>query len=330
MRRTRGLLIVVLIVCMFAGCSQQTGEEKKPIKIALNVWPGYAYVFIAKEKGFFEKNNVEVELILEEEYSEAQELYINGEVDGVFEVFSDTIFHNSEGIPTRVVCVLDYSDTGDVIIGKPEFNSLADLRGKKIAIEGVNSFSHLFVLTALENAGLRESDMQFKNVPAREVLTALEEGKIDAGHTWEPTKSQALEKGYKILGEAGDVPGIITDVLAFNAKIIKMRPDDIQRIVKSILEARDFVYTNRDEALEIMSRAEGMTREEIKQGIEGVHQPDLGENILAMQESKESTSIYVVGEMIADFYLNRGQLSSIPDFDEIIEPRFVNELAKEK
>ncbi len=323
------VFLTALFVSQYVTLPGIRTTSREPIKIALNVWPGYAHAFIAQEKGFFEKNNVEVELILKEEYSKAQELYINGEVDGIFEVYTDTIFHNSEGILTKLVYVSDHSDAGDVIIGKPEFNSLADLKGKKISVEGVNSFSHLFVLSVLGKNGLKEGDIFIENIPAHDVLTALEEGRIDAGHTWEPTKSAAIKKGYKILGKAGDIPGIITDDLAFNSKIIKERFDEIQAIVRSLAEASDYLKNNWDEGLQIMADAEGMGKEEMEEGVNGVHLQDLNGNIKAFTKSEETTSLYGSGKIIAEFYLGRGQMSSVPDFDEIIEARFINELINE-
>jgi len=321
------LLVLVLFSLFIVGCVPfEEVESQKPIKIALNVWPGYAHAFIAQEKGFFEKNGVNVELILKEDYSESQDLYLYGDVDGVFEVYSDTIFHNAEGIISKVVYVADYSDTGDVIIGKPEFNSLADLNGKKVGIEGINTFSHLFVLSALEGAGILEGNFELENVAANDVLTALDNNQIDAGHTWEPTTSAAVEKGYKILGKAGDVPGVITDVLVFNKKTIEERPEAVQAIVKSMFEARDFVYSNREEALDIMSVAEDMAREEMNEGIEGVILPNLQENVDEMKDTEEVTSLYTSGRRISDFYSSRGQLTTEPNFDEIIEPKFVNNL----
>ena len=136
-----------------------------------------------------------------------------------------------------------------------------------------------------------------------------------------------MAKGYKILGKAGDIPGIITDVLVFNSTIIEERPDDIRAIIKSLLEARDFVHTNRDEALAIMSKAEGMSKEEMNSGIAGVYQPDLKENIEAMKKLENAASLHSSGKRIATFFLQRGQISKIPDMSEIIESRFVNELA---
>lgn len=295
------------------------------IKIGINVWPGYSHAFIAQEMGFFEKNNVDVELILDKEYSETQNLYLNGKVDGVFEVFSDSIFHNFEGVDTKIVYVADYSTSGDVIVGIG--NSLSELKGKKIGVEGFNSFSHIFVLKALENAGLTEKDVEFVSVPAHNVLLYLEDGKIHAGHTWEPTKSNAIKKNYKVLAEAGEIPGIITDVLAFNKKIIQERPEDIKSIVKSILEARDFIQTNRDEAISIMAEQTGMSFEEMEKGVMGVYHPNLEENVNTMVNSEDSTSLLTTGRFIANFYWERGQINKIPDFDEMIEPTFIMQIA---
>ena len=248
--KTKGFLSVLLVICVavIAGCCAMVCEkkapetvsakveEKKPIKIGISVWQGYAHAFIAQEKGFFGKNNVSVELVFKKGVEESIELYKSGEVDGVFNVFADMILINSKGIPTKVVYVPSYSESGDVIIGKPEFNSIADLKGKTVSFQGVNTFSNLFVLKALEKAEIKESDVQFHDVPGMDVFNEMEAGKIDGGHTWEPITSQSLNKGYKILCKASDTPGIITDVLAFNAKVIEERPDDIQHIVKSLFD----------------------------------------------------------------------------------------------
>lgn len=329
MKRIIIFLSILLLICVVTGCADKAEKAKdnEPIKIGLIVWPGYAHAFIAEEKGIFEKNGVNVELVLKKGISNLLETYKNGEIDGILILVPDVIMFNAEGVPTRIVCVIDYSDTGDVIVGRAEYNSLADLKGKTVSFEGVNTFSHMFVLKALENAGLNEADVRFENVATQGFLKSMEEGRIDAGHAWNPTKSQALKAGYKILADAGDTPGVLTDILAFNSKIIKERPEKIRAIVKSMLEARDFVYTNRAEAIAIMAKAEGTTEEEMADGVDGVHHPDLKENVEAMKKTEKSTSVYYVGEYVAGFFLNRGQLSQKPNFDEIIEPRFINELA---
>ncbi|MCK5707622.1 MAG: ABC transporter substrate-binding protein [Candidatus Aureabacteria bacterium] len=323
--------IIISLIIITVGCTKKPDSQKKPIKIAINsIWPGYAHVFIAKENGFFEKNNVSVVLVPTKDDIESRTLYLHGEVDGLFNVFTDIIQLNLEGILTKVVYVANHSDTADVIVGKGAFTSLSDLKGKNVSFEGENTFSHLFVLQALKKAGVEEYDIRFSNVRAQDVLEALEKGKIDAGHTWEPITSQALKKGYKILGKAGDIPGIISDILAFKSELIQNRPEDIENIVKSILEARDFIYTHRDKALTIMAKAEKMSKEEMDQGIRGVYQPDLKGNLTALRKSKEVTSLYNTGKIIASFFMERGQISHMPDFHSIIEARFLENLIKKK
>jgi NitT/TauT family transport system substrate-binding protein len=184
------------------------------------------------------------------------------------------------------------------------------------------------VLAALEKSGVKEHEVRFEVVPAMDVPMAMEKGIIDAGHTWEPAKTAAIKKGYKVLAEAQYVPGLITDVLVFNARVIKKRPDEIKAIVKSLLEARDFLYAHKEEAIKIMAKNEDMSEAEMQEGVSGVHHPDLKENLRAMQKSDETYSLFGSGKIIADFYLKRGQLSRLPNLDKIIEPRFVEELGK--
>jgi NitT/TauT family transport system substrate-binding protein len=299
------------------------GTIKTPIKIAINEWPGYAQAFIAEEKGFFEKNGVDVELVFDRDYTSSQKRYVDGEVDGIFEVLPDTIFRNTQGLPSKVVYVLDYSESGDVIIGS--VNSIEELRGQTIGVEGINTFSHIFVLKTIESFGMSEGDVFFEIVLAQDVVKKIDDGTIQAGHTWEPTKSEAIKKGYNILADAGNLPYLVTDVLAFNKKIIEKRPDDILKIVLSLSEAQEFQKINPDESYRIMAEAENVDPTSMKLGWEAVFMTDLDENIKVMNPTIDPTLENAI-EMISEFYLERGQISYNSTFDELIESKFVNQL----
>lgn len=333
MRKTISGLAILIIIGFTAGCYQEKIEEKKTIRIGIDVFPGWGHMFIAQEKGFFKKNGVEIEIVLNEDYLTIQDQFANGELDGAFMVYTDALYANGQGVATKVVYISDHSIKGDVIASKPEFTSLKDLKGKTISVEGINSFSHVFVLAVLEKSGLKETDIFFKNIGAQEVVGALERGEIDAGHTYGRGKAEAKEKGYVYLAYAGDVPGIITDVLAFNAKTVEMRPEEIKAIVKSLFEAKRFQKANREEALAIIAKAIKDTPESVAAGVDAVDYLYLEENAHAMieeekEEGQEALSLIESGKLITDFYLKRGQLSQVPNFDEIIEPRFVNELSR--
>lgn len=330
MKKTKKNLLILLIMVFIAGCSKGKVADKKPIKIGVDVFPGWGHIFIAQEKGFFQKNGVDVEIVLNNDYLTIQKQFADDELDGAFMVYADAIYANGQGIDAQVVYISDHSVTGDVIAAKPELADIKDLKGKTIGVEGINSFSHLFVLAAMEKAGLRESDFFIKDIGAQEVADAIGRGEIDGGHTYGPGKSEAKEKGYVFLAYAGDVKGIITDTLAFHGKIIKERPGEVQAVVSSLFEAKKFQETNREEALKIVAKAINDTPQSVGIGIDAVDYLDRGENFYAMyeeteEEGEEVFSLIESGKLIGNFYLKRGQLSSFPDLNEVLEARFVKD-----
>ena len=82
------------------------------------MWPPNFLAYIAQEKGLFEKNGVNVQLLFDKDYFNAVERNDNDEADGITIVFSDAIIQNSNGINTKVVYQIDSSQRWDAIISK--------------------------------------------------------------------------------------------------------------------------------------------------------------------------------------------------------------------
>jgi NitT/TauT family transport system substrate-binding protein len=316
---------IALIVGLLAISTFKPHQEQEPIKLGIPMWPGYSHAFLAQELGIFKKNGVNVQLIYTTNYVDSVNLYQNQKVDGLFAPLSDAIYYDSTLYPTKIVYIADYSDTGDVIIGN--IKSLDEIKGKTIGIENINSFSHIFVLAALEKYGLTEDDVFFKSISANQVANALTDGTIDAGHTWEPATTDALNHGYNIVFSAGRIPWLITDTLMFDETVIETRPNDVKNIVKSLVESQEYRDLHREKALEIMSRAQNVTVSDLEKGFAGMHTMDLANNYNAFYNSTEVKGSF---KFISHFYLNRGQIIEIPNFDEIMEGMFIKELVNEK
>ena len=335
MVKIKNLLLIIPMLFLFflsTSCSKvnQKNMDYNPIKISLDTFQGYAYIFIAKEKGIFKKNGVDVDIVLNQDYQVSQKNFANGLVDGVFSVFADAISASQQGVPLKVVCVRDQSIKADVIMAKPEITSVEDLKGKKIGVEGINSFSHLFVLSILQKYGLSEGDVFFANIPSQQLTDSIEKGEVVAGHTYSTGVTHAKEKGYHPLAYAGEVQGIITDVLAFHPTIVKNRPEDIKKIVKSLFEALEFQETHKEEASQIIAKAIGDTPQSVGEGLDGLRNFNLKESAEAMRPSEELTSLFGSGKLISEFFLNRGQISVAPDLNEIVDSHFVEQLFKEQ
>jgi len=320
-----GIAIVAIVTAALFYQSYETNMKTEPIKIGLSEWAAYDHVFIADKKGYFKKNGVDVKLVYDSEYLVAQKRFVNGEVDGIFESMADVIYQNAGGLrPTTLVYLTDYSTTGDALISK--FDSVADLQNKTISVDGFGTFSHLLVLKILEKHGMSEKDVRFEIIPAQQVLKALEEDRIQAAHTWGATLLEATKKGYKILDTAGSFPYLIVDGLAFDPEVIEERTDDIQKIIISLFEAHKFLETNPDESIRIMAEGENTSIDSIKQGLKGVYVIDLEENKQALRYDG-GPLIYSIREL-SDFFLKIGQISYTPTLQDLIDPRFVNNVSE--
>jgi NitT/TauT family transport system substrate-binding protein len=333
-KKILGLAVIVVLaitLVLFSSSSFLLGDTKAyaqqpPIKLELNVWATNFFAFIAQEKGYFKQNNVNVELTLVPDYVQFLKDYSKGQYDGIIGVYSDMMLQDSQGIDTKVVYAVDYSNSADAIIGKG--NNLTEVKGQKIGVEGINTFSHFFVLSALQKVGLTEGDVQFVNIPAQNVTQALDKGEIFAGHTYQPYLLGGLKKGYHVMFTGGQLPGLITTVLAFRSNIVDQRPQDVQAVISSFIEAEQYYDSHREDALNIMSSKSGVSKQDIIQNLDGIKVISLKENsLLAMNtKSNETTSLYALGNHIAGFFVDRGQMDQSPDLTKLIEPKFVNAL----
>ena len=104
-----------LVFTTLASANAVTGE---PIELGLNIWVTDFLPFIAQEKGFFEKNNVNVQLTLVPDYLQLIDGYYTGQFEGIMGVYADVIFQHSQGTDSKVVFAVDFSDTADAIVGK--------------------------------------------------------------------------------------------------------------------------------------------------------------------------------------------------------------------
>ena len=311
---------IILSVVFMANPIQK--EESKPIRLGVENWIGFAPLYIADAK-FFKENNLDVELVFyDTDYKDRFQDYVDGKLDGVAGVYADFLYRDAHRIHSKIVYVTDYSGTADVIIGN--VSSVSELKGKKIGIEGIDTFSHFFVLKILEKADLGEKDVEFVIVPHSETMNALEEHKIDAGHTWDPIKTQLIKKGYKIIASATQTPGIITEVVGFTPTFVSNNPDKIQAFVNSLNQAEIYLNTNRDESVQIIAKAINATPDEVEKRFSDIHILNLQENIDAMKKSDDLKSLYGSGAYIGKLWLERGQIRNIPNFDELIEPKFIN------
>ena len=130
--------LTMLAGSMTACGSSSSGKKDDTVTISFTTWIGYAPLFIAKEKGIFEKNGVNVDLRVIESAGDIKSAIASGAIQGYAQTIDTVIMGIGAGLDSTQVLALDTSDGGDGIVCKNEYNSIEDLRGKKVALDTRN------------------------------------------------------------------------------------------------------------------------------------------------------------------------------------------------
>ena len=247
------LMVAVLVVGgVMAGVA-----AAEPLKIRYSTWVGYGPLFLAKEKGFFKDEKVEVELVNMEDPKEGFFAMAAGRLEGVVSTIDTMVLYLKTGKEFQYVLALDDSAGGDGIVARKEITSVKDLKGKKVAF-GEGSVSQFFLNVLLKEAGLAQKDVDAVNMTAGDAGAAFVAGKVDAAVTWEPwlTRGKAAPHGHLLI-DSSKTPGLITDVIIFRRDVIEKRGKEIQGMVNAWNKAVAYWEKNPKESNEIMAKAVG-------------------------------------------------------------------------
>src|SRR6266404_5805437 len=180
------------------------GTIAAPIKLAYSDWPGYTVMEIAKQKGWFKDAGLDVEMVWFE-YSPSIDAFAAGKIDADMIVAGDDLVTGASGAKSKIVCLVDYSEGSDMIVGAPGVDSIKDLKGKKVGVE-LTLVEHELLLQALQVNGLGQSDVTLVGTSTDKTPQALQSGQVAAIGAWYPISGQALKTvpGSKKLFSSAD------------------------------------------------------------------------------------------------------------------------------
>lgn len=293
-----------------------------PLKLALNEWASYAVIPYGISKGYFQREGLVVEATFIPTVPEMNERVANREFDGCPAVLADLFFFLERRKPLVGVMFIDSSLSGDVILARSDIRSVQDLKGKTISFDTINSFSHYIVLSLLEKFMIKPQDVKFVQVPVEQVPEKIREGVIDAGHTFDPTKTRGLKAGLRVIAEAGAIPGLVTEVIAFHEDLLRHRPEDIRRFVRAAFAAQKEMLANPEAAALVVQDFYKNDPKVFAASFADLHMIDLAENRVLFDRNY-SSNIYSQIEKQRKFFAERGQNNSQILVDRLLTAEFL-------
>lgn len=154
------------------------------------------------------------------------------------------------------------------IVGKPgEALSVKDLKGKTV-VGPKGTVLHQLLVAALKQEGLSVSDVEFVNMDPAAAMTAVVAGKADAALLAANLILKANEAGAKTIVTCDGYvdPNLVMTV---RRDFAEQYPEAYDRVVAVNRAALAWIRTNKDEALRIGAKAQGVTVEEAAQLYDG-------------------------------------------------------------
>lgn len=257
-----------IIALLFVGCAE---EPPDPLRIGINPWPGYEFLFLAREKGFFEDEDVAVELVELSSLGDVRRAFERGQVNGMATTLVEVVQarQRSERSPV-IFMVSDYSNGADVIAASRAVSDLTDLKGRRVAAE-VASLNMFILVRALERVGLTLDDVTLVPMDQSFMAAAFAEATIDAAVTYPPASFEILGRDdAHVIFSSAEIPGEVVDVVSFEASVMASRAADLVKLLRAWDRAVDYATTHQDEAYAIMARRQGITTEEFRDALDGI------------------------------------------------------------
>lgn len=208
-RRTLGTALAAGAIAALTACGGGTTAAADgdggltPLKISVAPIQ-FETAYLANEKGYFEEEGLDVTITMGADPASLVAQAVSGEQDIVIGSWINMAMSASEGVPLSVIAgngIVDpeVSNSGVMVRSDSGIDSLEDLEGKVIGVQGVKSGGDIPVLQALEAAGVAIEDVTEVAIPYSGMEAALEQNTVDAVVPADSYFHQMEKAGYKII-----------------------------------------------------------------------------------------------------------------------------------
>jgi len=243
-------LAAALTVAAAFHAGSAAAQEK--VVLGMSGWTGFQPIKLAEYAGIFKKNGVEVEIRFIPPQPRSAALAA-GALNAAATTVDQHIVWTSAGIPTVQVALIDKSNGGDGIAVRNNIQSIQELKGKSVNVDGPGTVQHFMLSYILQKNGLTIQDVIRVTMGAQPAAQAFVTGQNDAAVTYEPYLStvRANPAAGKILVTSKDYP-VVIDVIVFRKDFLAKNPKAVKATVDSFFEALDMLRREPAKAYEMM------------------------------------------------------------------------------
>jgi len=262
--RTCGRLscaVVAILALAVVGCGgggDGAGEGAGPREVRVGVLPtsGVAPLYLGRDKGFFERRDIRLELQVAAGGAAVVPAVISGDLDVGYGASLSSAVARAKGLPIKIVAQGTIgADTPEDSINKlvvrksGPIREPADLEGKTVAVNTLGSIAEVGIKATLERKGVDVSKVEFVELGLPEMPPALEKRRVDAIWATEPFLSQLEADGGRSLyaWDVEFVPGASLASYFTREAFIEQERETLDRFVAAVNESLTYAQSHPDE-----------------------------------------------------------------------------------
>lgn len=240
--------------------SDKAGESTQKVNFALDWTPNtnHTGLYVAQEKGFFEDEGLEVEIMLPGEAG-ADQLVASGKADfgiGAQEALTEA---RAADIPiVSVAAIIQHNTSGFASLKEEGIESPKDFEGKNYGGWGA-PVEQAVVESLMDKDNADSSKVEYINMGSSDFFTAIQRD-IDLawvyyGWTGIEAEQRGMELNMQYLNDYSDKLDYYTPIITTNEKLINQDPETVKAFVAAVVKGYEFAIANPEESADILIAA---------------------------------------------------------------------------
>src|SRR5437870_5618870 len=215
------------------GSASAAAKGRTQLKAAYVTVLAFSALYRAVDKGYLADEGLDLDLTVVQSGSNAMAFLASGQLDAVFGNIGDTFFNAvNRGLNLRIVGGVSYAPndpkvtySAPLVVRKQLADSgsvkgVADLKGRKVAMNAYGGIQEYNLTKALEPAGLSVSDLDTTILGFPDMVPAMKNGAIDAAQPPEPFFTNSLEQGFVSVLVPNPAPGAMITGLIYGGNLL--------------------------------------------------------------------------------------------------------------
>lgn len=236
------LMTILLTFSLLLSSCAQKPVEKQTLKFAVLPIIDSLPMYVAIQEGYFEKHNLEVELIPVGSGPERDQLVAAKQVDGVINEVLTTLLNNKTNSNIQIVRYARAATAETALFSilassKSGITSVDQLKGVEIGISEGTVIAYL-TERMLQEEGFNPQDIATVAVPKiPDRLALLSSGELKAGMMPEPVASLLVAQGAVVVLADSKYPDLSHSTIAFRTEYLESQPQAVRDFLAAIEEA---------------------------------------------------------------------------------------------